>query len=127
MLGFIMAAVGSRAMAARRLSAELQRRLAVAAVAVPSEHCQAPARELGEYDLGALAGELLIVTAQDRLDTLGIPAALRGATELAGEVPDTLNISGTPFAIAVDPDGIVRARGVPSTVQQLRNIAAVLA
>jgi hypothetical protein len=35
-------------------------------------------------------------------------------------------VVGYPYAIAVDPDGIVRAARVPNTMEQLEDIAAAL-
>jgi methylamine dehydrogenase accessory protein MauD len=89
--------------------------------------CEALAQEMSETDLGALADEVIVVTAEEGLAELSLPAGLRIVAELAGEVSDALKVSGTPFAIAVDPAGIVRAKRVPNTVKQLRSIAAVLA
>lgn len=38
-----------------------------------------------------------------------------------------LSVVGTPFAIAVDPDGIVRAATVPNKMSQLQDLAAAVA
>lgn len=84
--------------------------------------CEVLAQEMRGTDLGRLAGRLIVVTGSGS-DALGIPAGLTILTEQDKQVSDALSVSGTPFAIAVDPDGIVRATGIPNTVGQLEELA----
>jgi methylamine dehydrogenase accessory protein MauD len=89
--------------------------------------CKWLAEELGQADLGELADQLIIIAGPDAPEALGIPAGLRILTESANEVSGALAIRGTPFAVAVDPSGIVRASSVPNTVKDLDSLSSVLA
>ncbi|HLK02474.1 MAG TPA: hypothetical protein VKU39_21550 [Streptosporangiaceae bacterium] len=89
--------------------------------------CQDLAYEMRSADLGHLAGQLVIITGPDDAQALGIPAHLLVLTEHDRQVSDALSVNGTPFAIAVDPDGIVRDTRVPNTITQLQDLAGVLA
>ncbi|HEY2551248.1 MAG TPA: redoxin domain-containing protein [Streptosporangiaceae bacterium] len=89
--------------------------------------CQTLAAEMSRTDLGSLADEILVVTAEEGLAGLDLPPSLRVIAELSREVSDALEVAGTPFAIAVDPAGVIRAKRIPNTVKHLRSIAAVLA
>lgn len=90
--------------------------------------CEDLAYEMSRADLGHLADQLVIITGPgDAARTLGIPAHLLVLTEQDRQVSDALSVNGTPFAIAVDPDGIVRDTRVPNTITQLEDLAGVLA
>lgn len=72
------------------------------------------AQEMHSADLGRLAGQLVIVTGSGGPQALRIPAGLAILTEQDGQVSDALSVSGAPFAIVMDPDGIVKAtRRIP--------------
>lgn len=88
--------------------------------------CEILAQEMHSADLGPLAGQLVIVTGSGGPQALRIPAGLAILTEQDGQVSDALSVSGTPFAIVVDPDGIVKATGIPNTVGELEELAVVL-
>ncbi len=89
--------------------------------------CKSLAEEMSRARLGDLASKLVIITGPDGPQELGIPPGLRILTELDKEVSGPLSVAGTPFAIAVDPDGIVRAAIVPNTMGQVDDLAADLA
>jgi hypothetical protein len=89
--------------------------------------CQDLAHQMRNADLGPLADQLVIITGPDDAQALGIPAHLMVLTERDRQVSDALSVNGTPFAIAVDPDGIVKAARVPNTIAQLEDLAGVLA
>lgn len=89
--------------------------------------CEDLVREMHRSDLSRLAGQLVIVTDSRGSRDLGIPAGLRTVAEAASEISGPLTITGWPFAVALDPAGLVRATGVPNTVAQLEDLAAVLA
>lgn len=86
--------------------------------------CQALAEEMSRDGLDGLDGQLFVVTTADGPHELGIPAGVRVLTEQDGAVSRALSVLGTPFAITVDPDGIVTGTGVPNTLQQLARLAA---
>lgn len=88
--------------------------------------CQGLSQEMSRKDLGVLEDEILVVTAEEGLSELGLPASVPVITELSREVSDVMEITSTPFALAVDPAGVVRAKRIPNTVRDLRSIAAVL-
>jgi hypothetical protein len=77
-------------------------------------------------DLGGLASQLIVVTGPDGPEALRIPAGLRIVTEPDGKVAGALNVFGWPFAVALNPEGIVKAVQVPNTVEQLNNLAATV-
>jgi hypothetical protein len=89
--------------------------------------CKSLAKEMSRTDLSGLASKMVVITSPDGPQELGIPAGLRILTELNKEVSGPLSVAGTPFAIAVDPDGIVRGAVVPNTMSQLDDLAADLA
>lgn len=88
--------------------------------------CKDLAEEMSRVGLDGLASNLVIVTSPGGPQELGIPAGLRILTEQDKEVSGPLSVVGTPFAIAVDPEGIVRAATVPNTMGQLQELAAAL-
>jgi hypothetical protein len=89
--------------------------------------CQTLAEEMNRADLGGLTGQLLVVTGAADLAKLGIPAVLSTLIEEDRAVSDPLSVVATPLAVAVDPDGIVQAVRIPNTLEQLDDIAAVVA
>jgi methylamine dehydrogenase accessory protein MauD len=88
--------------------------------------CQGLAEEMSRKDIGELADEILVVTAEEGLTELGLPASVQVVAELSREVSDAVEIASTPFVLAVDPAGVVRAKRIPNTVKDLRSIAGVL-
>ena len=88
--------------------------------------CQVLAEEMRGSDLARLTDRLVVVTGPDGAQRLGIPADVRVLIEHDRQVSDRLSVDGTPFAIAVDPDGIVQAASVPNTIGQLHEIAAAV-
>lgn len=89
--------------------------------------CKSLAEEMSRADLSGLAGKMVVITGPDGPRDLGIPEGLRILTELNKEVSGPLSVVGTPFAIAVDPDGIIRGALVPNTMSQLDDLVGVLA
>jgi hypothetical protein len=88
--------------------------------------CKQLAQDIASADLGALAEQILVITDPDGPRELGIPPDLRVLIEPGGEVSDPLSVIGTPFTVAVDSAGIVRAGQVTNTVEQLSNLAALM-
>lgn len=89
--------------------------------------CHDLAEQMRSTDISRLAGQLIIVTSPEGASTLGIPAEVRVLAEPSREVSDPLSVIATPYAVAVDPDGIVRETQIPNTMEQLTGLAAVLA
>jgi hypothetical protein len=89
--------------------------------------CHELAGQMRHADLGGLASQLIIVTSREGSKGLGIPADLRVLAEPNREVSDALSVFATPLAIALDPDGIVQKTQVPNRLDQLTDLAAVLA
>jgi hypothetical protein len=85
--------------------------------------CDQLAAQLRSADLGGLTSQLVIVTGPGGPDGLKLPARLRVVTEQAREVSDPLSVIGTPLAVVLDQDGIVRAVRVTNTLEQLTGIA----
>jgi hypothetical protein len=81
--------------------------------------CEQLAAQLRGADLGDLTGQLVVVTGSDGPHELRLPAGLRILTEQNREISDPLSVIGTPFAIALDPEGIVSATRVINTLEQL--------
>ena len=86
--------------------------------------CTQLAKEMGHADLGDMASQLVIVTGPGGVRELGLPTGLRVVTEQDREVSDPLSVVGTPLAIALDSDGIVRAVRVTNTLEQLGILTA---
>lgn len=90
----------------------------------PCEELASELRETG--DLDGLTRQLIVVTKPEGPQELGIPAGLRVVAESDDEeITGPLNIFGWPYAVALTPDGVVRAARVPNTVQDLNNLAAI--
>lgn len=85
--------------------------------------CQQIAKEMGQADLDAMPGRLIIVTDPDGPQALGLPPALRTLTESDRQVSDALMIKATPYAVAVDPEGVVRGAGVVPSMERLAALA----
>ncbi len=91
-----------------------------------SSHCGPCGRlasEIRQAELGELARQLVIVTDAAGPQELGLPVGLRVVTEHSNEVSGALSVTGWPFVIAVDPDGIVRSTRVPNTLEHLEAVA----
>jgi hypothetical protein len=86
--------------------------------------CQALAEEMSQSDLDGLGRQLIVVTTADGPRELGIPERVRVLAEQDRAVSRALSVLGTPFAVAVAPDGIVTAASVPNTLQQLTDLTA---
>jgi methylamine dehydrogenase accessory protein MauD len=89
--------------------------------------CEILAGELRSANLGDLADELVVVTSQEGADKLRLPADLRVMAERDREVARALSVASYPYAVAVDPRGIVKATRVPNTVEHLESLASTLA
>lgn len=90
--------------------------------------CEELAREMGRSDMSRLAGQLIVVTDPGGARDLPIPAGIRVVAETGEEqITGPLQITGWPFAVVIDPAGLVQATSVPNTVAQLEDLAAVLA
>jgi hypothetical protein len=85
--------------------------------------CQQIAGDMGQADLDAMPGRLIIVTDPDGPRALGLPSSLHTLVESARQVSDALMIKATPYAVAVDPDGVVRGAGVAGSMERLAAIA----
>ena len=86
--------------------------------------CEQLAAQIRGADLGGLTSHLVIVTGPGGPDSLQLPPRLRVLTEQAREISDPLSVIGTPLAVALDQDGIVKAVRVTNTLEQLNDIAA---
>ncbi|HEY1917344.1 MAG TPA: hypothetical protein VGH27_17400 [Streptosporangiaceae bacterium] len=84
--------------------------------------CHELADELRSSDSGELTDRLVVVTEPDGPDRLRLPAGLRILTEQNREVSEPLSVIGTPFAIALDPVGIVTATGIVNTLEQVSEL-----
>jgi hypothetical protein len=89
--------------------------------------CQELAEEMSRTQLGHLAGQVVVITSPDGPQELGIPAGVRILTEREKEVSGPLSVVGTPFAVAMDEEGIVRFAVVLNTVDQLEVLVGDLA
>jgi methylamine dehydrogenase accessory protein MauD len=89
--------------------------------------CEQLAVQLRGADLNELTGQLVVVTEPGGPQELGLPATLQVLTEPDGEVSHALSVNGTPLAVALDRDGIVRAVRVTNTVGQLNEISTAAA
>lgn len=86
--------------------------------------CEQLAAQIRGADLGGLTSQLVIVTGPGGPDSLKLPAGLRVLSEQAREVSDPLSVIGTPLAVALDRNGIVKAVRVTNTLEQLNDTAA---
>lgn len=87
--------------------------------------CKSLAEEMNGADLTGMAAQLLIVTSPDGRAELGIPVDVPIVPEREREISEPFSVSATPFAIAVDRDGIVQAARVPQTLADVMNLALV--
>lgn len=86
--------------------------------------CTDLATEIGQAELVDLPSQLVVVTGPDGVRELGLPIGLRVVAEPDKEVSDPLSVVGTPLAISLDSDGIVRAVRVTNTLEQLDALTA---
>lgn len=89
--------------------------------------CGVLAKDMNQADFGSLDSQLVIITTPDGPQELGIPAGVPILTEQDREISDTLSVTATPFAIAVDHDRIIRAARVPHTMKEITDLASVIA
>jgi len=89
--------------------------------------CQRLAAEMGRRDLDELASQLYVVTDQDGQRVLGLPSHVTVLAERGKEISDRLSVIGTPFAVAIDPGGVVLATRMPNTMSQIGELAAQFA
>jgi hypothetical protein len=88
--------------------------------------CQLIGSELGRDGLGDLADRLLFVTAEGAPAALGLPPDVPTLIEDNHEVCEAFTILGTPFAVAVDAEGVVRGMTVPNSRIDLDQLSALL-
>jgi hypothetical protein len=88
--------------------------------------CAKLADEMRGADLGELTDQLVIVTGPDGPRELGLPTGLRIATEAHREISEPLLVVGTPLAVALDAEAIVRSVRVTNTLEQLSDVAATV-
>lgn len=86
--------------------------------------CRVLAGELATADLGTLADGLTVVTDPRGVEELALLACLRVVLQSGDEISDALEIRATPYAIALDERGTVRAKRAVNTVAQLNALAA---
>lgn len=86
--------------------------------------CRALAGELATTDLGTLASSLIVVTDPDGTQDLALPAGLRTVLQFDDEISEALGITATPFALALDERGTVRAKRGVRGLAQLTALAA---
>jgi hypothetical protein len=87
--------------------------------------CKSLAEEMNRTDLSGMAAQLLIITSPDGRAELGIPIDVPIVPEREREISEPFSVSATPFAIAVDRDGIVQAARVPQTLADVVGLALV--
>jgi hypothetical protein len=88
--------------------------------------CRILADELSTADLGGLAAELTVVTDPGDMGNLMLPAGLRVVLQSDDEISEALGVRVTPFAIALDGRGTVRAKRAVNTLAQLTRLAATV-
>lgn len=86
--------------------------------------CEMLTEDMRKAGLNGLDKQLIVVTSPGGQRELDLPADVRVLTEQNRSVSEALSVIGTPFAIAVDPEGIVKGVSVPNTVRQLGDLAA---
>ncbi len=84
--------------------------------------CNALAAEMSDANPAILSPELLVITTDQGREDLPLPAGVRVWTEPDHAVSRALKVTGTPLAVAIGPDGIVKSSSVASTVQQLTEL-----
>jgi hypothetical protein len=88
--------------------------------------CQLIGNQLGKEGLGDLADRLLFVTTEGAPAALGLPPDVPALIEDNHEVSEAFTILGTPFAVAVDAEGVVRGMTVPNSRIDLDELSALL-
>lgn len=81
--------------------------------------CRILAGELATADLGELADRLTVVTDPDGTQDMRLPVGLRVVLQVNDEISAALGVRVTPFAIALDEQGTVRAKRAANTLEQL--------
>jgi hypothetical protein len=79
---------------------------------------------MSQVGLDGLDGQLIIVTSPGAPQELGLPPDVRVLTEQDRAVSQALSVLSAPFAVAVDPDGIVKAVDIPNTIKQITSLVA---
>lgn len=85
--------------------------------------CAGLAEELRVGDLGELDSFLVIVIDAADYARLRLPSRLRALHMTNREVGQVFGVSGRPFAVVTDADGIVRVKRGLNTVDQLKSVA----
>lgn len=85
--------------------------------------CKSLAEEMSRTDLSGMAARLLVITGPDGRAELGIPGDVPIVPERGREISEPFSVSATPFAIAVDREGIVQAARVPQTLADVVGLA----
>jgi hypothetical protein len=88
--------------------------------------CQLIGRQLTTEGVGDLADRLLVVTAEGVPAAIGLPPDVNTLIEDDHEVSEALTVIGTPFAVAVDAEGVVRGLAAPNRRTDLVQLSAVL-
>jgi methylamine dehydrogenase accessory protein MauD len=86
--------------------------------------CAGLAEELRVADLGEFESPLVIVIDAADDARLRLPARLGVLHMTNREVGQVFGVSGRPFAVITDADGVVRAKRGLNTVDQLKSLAA---
>ena len=84
--------------------------------------CRILAGELAAADLGELADGLTVVTDPGGTQELALPAGLRVVLQTGDEISAALGVRVTPFAIAFDEQGTVRAKRAVNALEQLTTL-----
>ena len=85
--------------------------------------CASLAEELRAADLGEFDSSLVIVIDAADYARLRLPARLRVLHMPNRDVGQVFALSGRPFAVVTDADGIVRAKRGLNTLDQLKSLA----
>jgi hypothetical protein len=88
--------------------------------------CQSLLGELASDAAAGLAPGLTAVCDPGASAVIAFPAWLRVVTMPDTECSQLLQITGRPFAVAVDADGIVREKGVLNTLAQITDLTATV-
>jgi hypothetical protein len=86
--------------------------------------CVNLADEIGASGIAELADSLIVVTGPEDRGGLRLPDRLRVLLMPHAEVAQVFSVRGRPFAIAVDPDGVVKDKRGVNTVAQLTELTA---
>lgn len=89
--------------------------------------CQVLAEQLRAQENKVRVARVVVVAEPRAAEALGLPDGLTVVVEADHEVSMALNVWGTPFAIALGADGVVRASYPLNTLTQLDEMAAAAA